>query len=283
MGRYTLRDQFNPLLVVINNNPRLVHKHEMTDEIAEIAINGGVGLHCFNVVIDELPEEKKVNNHRLGYFQIFYDQQSKRNCYEDSIRLDNNLTDEYFESSAILKCFEQHKDSFDYFAILSHRFGIKTGHNILMQPQNVQNIINEQEPEMIIFQNHKDHDTIALADNTHPKFRYIWNYIHEKIGYPTHHEKYLNVIYANQFCMKKELYQKFVNYLKAAIEVMSNKEDVELQSLLWVDSGYKPNYKYWRENLKRKLGIDYYPMHPFVLERFITNFTHFYVKNIISL
>jgi hypothetical protein len=84
-----------------------------------------------------------------------------------------------------------------------------------------------------------------------------------------------NPIYQNAFMARTEIYKDYVkNYLNKAIEAIES--DGELMKMMMADSKYTTLAKINNaELLKTKLGIDYYPLCPFILERLFS----IYVQN----
>lgn len=111
----------------------------------------------------------------------------------------------------------------------------------------------------------KHHKMLPSAEAWHPGFTALLTKISNQVGY-----KVVPVpkypIYQNAFVARTEVYQEYVkDFLLPAMEVMST--DVEC----WKDSNYS---KLKREPLTDKakvdLGVAYYPMHPFICERFFS-------------
>ena len=69
-------------------------------------------------------------------------------------------------------------------------------------------------------------------------------------------------IYSNFFVCRTEIYKDYVNnYIKPAIDLLETK----YKDLAWKNANYTSDLT--KEQLKEYTGLDYYPMHTFVLER----------------
>lgn len=129
--------------------------------------------------------------------------------------------------------------------------------------------ILESDYEVLSFTNNTQyHDFFAFASAHHKNFRQTF-------------EKMLNVaglkmpskvkcpIYQNHFSARADIYKNYVSsYLIPCMEVIKN--DPEVNKLAMVDSNYSQlarNSAATGEYLKEKIGVHYYPLVPFLLER----------------
>ena len=110
---------------------------------------------------------------------------------------------------------------------------------------------------------------IPAADVWHPQFSTILCKILHKLGRNIVQVP-KNPIYQNAFVAKSEVYKKYVtNFLSPAMEVMET--DEEIKKLCWQDSNYtKLKREPLSDKAKVQLGVGYYPMHPFLCERFFS-------------
>ena len=108
----------------------------------------------------------------------------------------------------------------------------------------------------------------AFAEHNHKGFGKTFSKICDSIGVKFKGEV-KTPIYQNHFSAKREIYQDYVtNYLNPAMEVMKN--DHEINKLIMADSNYSNLIKLSKEqvqDLNNKLGIPYFPLAPFLLER----------------
>lgn len=123
--------------------------------------------------------------------------------------------------------------------------------------------------------NTRYHQMINAAEAWHPGFKLIMSKILKNLG-EAMPEEVKNPIYQNHFCATRQVYQQYVfEYLSPAMILMNN--DPELKELCWRDSKYTNLAKKDAADsdyLKEKIGVPYYPMHPFILERLFPIFCH---------
>ena len=186
----------------------------------------------------------------------------------------------FFENSVIRDLIEsgKHKDS-EYFGVVSYQLREK---NVITKDswRNNKNIANisvkeftpelfESEllyhkPDIMSFQRHSPHDPVTVADQFHPNFSRYFKEIMNKIGYDWKPTNFEDIIYCNSFVAKSEIYERYAKEMLApAMDIM--KEMPELSG----NAGYS---KELPDNLKKEFGINYYPYHPFLIERFFSYF-----------
>lgn len=109
------------------------------------------------------------------------------------------------------------------------------------------------------------HQMMAAAKEWHPGFLETITMIWSKLGYKMPGET-KNPIYQNHFVSETTIYKRYVEeFLKPAMELTM--KDEELNKLMTQDSHYGKLSQGDTRSVKEKLGMDYYPMAPFVLER----------------
>lgn len=109
------------------------------------------------------------------------------------------------------------------------------------------------------------------ADIWHPLFSKIGKLIFEKLGLPDPTTLPTPPIYSNHWLAKKEIFDIYVStLLKPVMELMDS--DPEISGLCWNDSGYNVRSKASPEICQKIFGKEYYPYHPFVLERLMPTF-----------
>lgn len=121
---------------------------------------------------------------------------------------------------------------------------------------------------MSFTKNSKDHDMLAFLEYHHPEARAILEKILKAIDLKVpEHTKF--PIYQNAFCARREIYQDYVKkVLVPAIIVM--KCDQEIRELCWQDAKYTVTTLGIPVDfikIQKFLGVPYYPLHPFLLER----------------
>jgi hypothetical protein len=107
---------------------------------------------------------------------------------------------------------------------------------------------------------------LAMANAWHPEFIPTINLLWQKLGLKRPPEA-KNPIYQNHFSAKTEIYKDYVNnFLTPAMELIDR--DEELHEKMIAPSNYGRLSKTAdRQSVKEKLGMDDYPMCPFILER----------------
>lgn len=204
---------------------------------------------------------------RFKIYQIYYDEQTKKNCLEGFEPYYNEKCSEFFENDVILKLVTEgkHKGS-EYFGIFSHSFQ----HKIHIWPEIIFRMINEDEKDVYsFFANMNTNNIFLKGDQWHDNFSFVCKKILEKIGYRVDiadpNYKTRCIVYQNHFVAKAEIYEDYVKtVLGPAIEIMNT--DEEVRAILWKDAKYHKASK-MKNRLKEQIGIDYYPYHPFVCER----------------
>ena len=118
---------------------------------------------------------------------------------------------------------------------------------------------------------------LAHLYHWHPKSKQAMELLWSKLGFKLCGEV-KNPIYQNHYVAKREIYQDYVsNFLNPAMELI--KTDEELNKLMMSESNYgKLNREADIRSVKAKLGINYYPLAPFILERCPS--CYFQMKNI---
>lgn len=107
---------------------------------------------------------------------------------------------------------------------------------------------------------------LAHLYHWHPNSKQAMEILWQKLGYKLCGEV-KNPIYQNHFVAKSEIYQDYVtNFLNPAMELI--KTDEQLNNLMMQESNYgKLSREADIRSVREKLGIDYYPLVPFILER----------------
>jgi|GEM_PF-2196530 len=188
----------------------------------------------------------------------------------------------FFESEVIkdLVLLGEHKST-DYFGVVSYKLKHKLGYmkenwknNKNIANTSVNEFTTEQfeaelmkyKPDAMSFQRHAPHDPVLVADGFHPFFRKYWTYIMNEIGYRWVPTRIENIFYCNYFVAKEKLYEKYVKeMLVPAMEVMKDMPE------LYGNCNYPRAFP---ENLKTQFGINSWPYHAFICERFFSYFSH---------
>ena len=148
----------------------------------------------------------------------------------------------------------------DYTGFFSWKFRAKTGMNKrvlfnLLTDNHYWNyeVINLCEPLPKPY--------LEFSETNHPGFMELFTAICGDLGLKVSEAKH--TIYSNFFIAKKEVFIAYQNLLRQAVELLEGK----YKEQAWNDSGYKALTS---ERLKEVTGLDYYPMHTFILERLMS-------------
>lgn len=218
----------------------------------------------------------------LKVYQIYFKPEQLQFLEKEYEPYLNEECSVFFESEVIRKLISEgeHKNS-EYFGVVSYalRNKIRITKRDWSKIKNIANTSDKEfttqdfedeliagKPDIMSFQRHVGHDTVSFANQFHPNFSKYFAEIMQKIGYnwtPTH---FSNVFYCNYFVAKSEIYERFVTEMLApAMNVM-----LEMPELMG-DSKYP---KPLPEELKNKWGIDHFPYHAFIAERFMSYYAH---------
>lgn len=221
----------------------------------------------------------------LKIHQIYFNESQKKDL--DYIPYENKNCTVFFENQVIVDLIKSgaHNDC-EYFGVVSHGLRAKLAlmnkqwasidnlanhSNKKFTPANFENALRWHKPDVFSFEKHKPQDTVTFADIFHPNFANYFSLVMRYIGYEWKPTVFQNVFYCNNFVAKKEVYEKYVNeMLLPAMEFMKSVPD------LMQDSKYE---KPLPDNLKKSFGINHYPYHPFLCERFFSYFCHIHKLN----
>jgi hypothetical protein len=205
--------------------------------------------------------------------QIIYDESQRKACYPFAEVYFNHTLTVYFENAVIVDVVSDSQAA--KIAVCSWRLKEKMRWYIGRPREITEELLNSDYEVMSFTKNTKYHNMIAAADRWHPGFRDTMSKLCSSIGAKMPNEVKIP-IYQNHFSAKREIYQDYVrSYLIPAMEVMKN--DPEISKLARVNSKYSELDKSSPEklkSLKEKIGIDYYPMAPFLLERLFSIYVH---------
>lgn len=205
--------------------------------------------------------------------QIIYDERQRASCLPIAKVYFNETLTIFFENEIIRELVSASQA--DKIAVCSWKLKEKLKWYIGRPRPITQELLESEYDIMSFTKNSKHHQMLYAADKWHPGFKSTLSKILSSIGRNCPSEVKIP-IYQNHFSAKTKIYQDYVNtYLIPAMEVMKN--DAEINKLVMVDSNYSqldrtPQSKL--NNLKEKIGIDYYPLAPFLLERLFSVYVH---------
>lgn len=206
--------------------------------------------------------------------QIYYKDEQKSSCFPFADLYFNERLTIFFENEVISKLVTASQD--EKIAVCSWKLKDKLKWNIGRPRKLSLEVLNTDYDVLSFTRNTKHHQMLNAADKWHPGFKSTMKKLCDIIGLKMPGEVKIP-IYQNHFSAKTEIYQDYVNnFLKPAMEAMSFND--ELRALSMADSHYSELDRATTErldNLERQIGIRYYPLAPFILERLFS----IYVQN----
>lgn len=223
-------------------------------------------------------------------YQIGYSESSKKQCFRGFQLLENNHLSPFFENTAILGLFEtrfKYINSEDWVGVLSPKFFQKAQSFKPITAIDLDKFLSETKKDVVGFSIRQTQRNIILqGDKYHKDFSKVFKMIIEKAGIDydirrgtkklfvlqSGHQVYAN-IFSNAVIAKKWVYEKYIKeVLKPCYEVMSDPNNTDIQEIIWKDSGYTRLTRRDTSGFKAQIGVNYYPYHTFICERFWTMF-----------
>lgn len=200
----------------------------------------------------------------VDFYQIYYRDDQKQALFPFSKPHYNAKLTLFFENSpisALVKASEAQK-----IGVCSWKLREKLKIRVGRRSPLTQEALEGDYQVLGLTRNSPSHRMMARATVWHPGFLKTIRLLWEKVGIRMPHET-RSPIYFNHFVAEAGIYKGYVtNFLDPAMEAIT--KDEELNTLMMEDSKYSALSKEpFPGNIKTDLGINYYPMIPFVLER----------------
>jgi len=197
-------------------------------------------------------------------YQIYYDETHLQKIFPFSIPYYNETLTIFFESAVIKDIVLASKA--DKVGVASWKLKDKLRSRVGLRVPLSLEVLNSDYDILSLTKNGKKHTMLAHLYRWHPSSLQAMTLLWQKLGFKLVGEV-KNPIYQNHYCAKREIYQDYVNnFLNPAMEVI--KTDEQLNKLMMSNSSYgKLNREADLRSVKAKLGLDFYPLAPFVLER----------------
>lgn len=196
----------------------------------------------------------------MTLFQIYYKEDQKPKLYPFAVPYFNDSLTIFFENDPIRKIVREFNG--EKLAVCSWKLSQKVRkiHPI------TEKVLNTDFQVLSFTRNSSRHQMIAMAKAWHPEFIPAIDLLWQKLGLKRPPEA-KNPIYQNHFAAKTEIYKDYVeNFLSPAMELIET--DEELREKMLKPSNYgKLSRGADLKSVKEKLGMDDYPLAPFVLER----------------
>jgi hypothetical protein len=147
-------------------------------------------------------------------------------------------------------------------AVASWKLGQKLRRSQPLTPER----LNSNYQVLSFTRNSTRHNMMAMSNAWHPGFLKTITLLWEKLGLKIPGEV-KDPIYQNHWSGKSEIYKRYVSeFLSPAMNI--SETDEELHSLMIQPSGYgKLSREADLKSVKEKLGMNDYPLAPFILER----------------
>jgi hypothetical protein len=206
--------------------------------------------------------------------QIYYAEEQKAHCFPFADLHFNERLTIFFENEPISRLVMASED--EKLAVCSWKLRQKLRWYIGKPRELTQEVLNSDYEVLSMTKNSHHHQMLASADRHHKGFKVAFQKICDHIGLKVPGEVKIP-IYQNHFSAKIEIYRDYVsNFLKPAMDFMTN--DEEMNRLAMADSNYSQlsrNSASTSEYLQQQIGVPYYPLSPFLLERLFS----VYVQN----
>lgn len=196
--------------------------------------------------------------------QIYYHEDHLKELYPFSIPYFNQSLTVFFENKVIADLVPKAK--VDKIGICSWKLRMKQRGFYIGRPKEITQEVIEGDYDILSFtKNTKYHTMLASAAQSHQFFQPTFDKILGKIG-KSRPGEVKNPVYQNHFCARTDIYRDYVSqWLIPAMEVMES--DPEIRELCYKDSNYSNLSGESAANLQKQIGLSYFPMHPFLLER----------------
>lgn len=216
----------------------------------------------------------------MKIYQIYFQPEQLERYQFDYTPYFNEKPTVFLENEVIRTLIEQKKhEGTEYFGVLAYKFRPKLVEISLRTTPEITNISTKEfnkndfgfmvhacEADVFGLGEYVPHDTVTVANRFHPKFIEFFSKVMAKIGYKWEPAINKHVFYCNYFVAKSEVYEKYVKEMLApAMDVMKDMPELHDPS-----NYFRP----FPENLKKEIGIEFWPYHPFLCERMFTYFAH---------
>lgn len=205
--------------------------------------------------------------------QIIYKDEQASSCFPFATLYFNNILTRYFENSVIKSIVNE--ATTDKISVCSWKLKEKLRWYIGNHRELTQEVLESDYDVLAFTKNTSHHQMLSSANVHHPGFREILKKISVLSGIKMPDEV-RTPIYQNHFSAKTEIYQDYVrDYLEPVMFLMEN--EPEINEMVMRDSNYSALNKQdaaksdW---LMEKIGLPYYPLSPFILERLFSIFCH---------
>lgn len=197
-------------------------------------------------------------------YQIYYKEEQKSSIFPFAVPYFNDSLTIFFENTVIADLVMQNEA--DKVAVCSYKLEYKMRFRVGSKEPLTPEALNRDYSVLSFSKQSSKHKMMARAHEWHPEFTKAIKLLWEKLGYRMPGEV-KHPIYQNHYAATKEIYRSYVlEFLIPAMTLI--KEHEELNKLMLSDSQYnRRNKKVDMKSVMEKLGMTYFPLCPFVLER----------------
>lgn len=198
------------------------------------------------------------------FYQLFYKDEQKEKIFPFSIPYKTEELTIFFENYWINKLVLA--SNADKIGVTSWKLRDKMRIRVAPRESLSIEVLNSDYEVLSLTKNSRKHTMLAHLYHWHPKSKEALALLWQKLDFKLCGEV-KNPIYQNHYVAKREIYQDYVrNFLNPAMELI--KTDEELNALMMSESNYgNLNREADIKSVKAKLGLNFYPLAPFILER----------------
>jgi hypothetical protein len=196
--------------------------------------------------------------------QIYYHESHLEKIFPFAIPYYNEGLTIFFENEPISKLVLSTKA--DKIGVTSWKLQEKMRKRVGLRQPLTQQALESDYQVLSFTRNSARHGMLAMANTWHPHFLTTIKLLWEKLGYKMPGEA-KNPVYQNAFCSRTDIYKRYVNeFLIPGMDLCL--KDEELNQKVMIDSGYQRLQRGSDvKSVKDKLGLDFYPLCPFIFER----------------
>jgi len=197
-------------------------------------------------------------------YQLFYKDEQAQKLFPFTIHYRTEGLTIYFESHWIRQLVLA--SNAEKIGVTSWKLQEKLRRNVGIRVPLTQESIEGDYQILSLTKNSKKHTMLAHLYHWHKDSKRAIELLWSKLGYKLPGEV-KNPIYCHHFIAKREIYLDYVNnFLCPTMELVEN--DPEVREIMLQPSGYGTlNRDCDMRSVKAKLGMDDYPLIPFILER----------------
>ena len=197
-------------------------------------------------------------------YQLYYEESQRQKLLPFAIPVKTEGLTIFFENYWIVKLVLE--STAEKVGVCSWKLAEKMRMRVGLRQPVTQDVINSEYEVLSFTKNSKKHSMLAMANAWHPEFIKTITLLWEKLGYKMKGET-KQPVYQNHHISKREIYKDYVlNFLLPAMELIKSYE--ELNKMMIQPSGYSRLNRHCDiRSVKSKLGMDEYPLCPFIMER----------------